>query len=399
MDIDIRRYRQEAAEELHAILSYWMANTVDDVQGGFIGQIDESNTKYPNAPKGSVLNSRILWTFSAAHNFNHNPAYLPLANRAYEYIRDHFFDNSFGGVYWSLDAQGQPLERKKQLYAQAFALYALCEYYEASRNESAKERAIALYELMEQKSYDPVYGGYIDAFAENWQPMEDIRLSAKDANEKKTANTHLHILEAYSNLYRIWPNGRLRQQLKKLIQNFLQYFIDPQTHHLHLFFDERWSLKPGPVSFGHDIEAGWLLLEAATRINDPTMISATKEKAVLIANAAREGLDTDGGLWYEREGDHWVKEKHWWPQAEAMVGFLNAYEVSGEQAFLQHSWNCWQFVKKVIKDNALGEWYWGVDSNNVPMPFQDKAGLWKCPYHNSRACIEVARRLQVLGDQ
>ena len=207
-------------------------------------------------------------------------------------------------------------------------------------------------------------------------------------------NTHLHILEGYSNLYHAWPDDLLKTKIGGLSQNFFEHIIDPATNHLKLFFDEDWNCKSNIISYGHDIEAAWLLQEAAETIADARMIERSKETAVKTAKAAKEGLDTDGGLWYEYEPAQnlLVKEKHWWPQAEAIVGFFNAWQVSGDNTYLQASLNAWDFTKKYIIDNELGEWVWGIKADYSVMTEKDKVGIWKCPYHNSRACIEIMQR-------
>ncbi len=385
--------------ELEHILAYWVQHATDETNGGFYGRIGNDNKVYPKAPKGAVLNSRILWTFSAAYNHSLLNDYYKMADRAFIYLVSHFFDNENGGVYWSVDYKGRPLDTKKQVYALAFALYGLTEYYHCRESALAKELAIHLYNSIEKYSFDPQKGGYIDAFAVDWKPLDDLRLSDKDANEKKTMNTHLHVLEAYSNLYRIWPDEKLKQQIAGLINNFLQHIIDPATRHLILFFDENWRANNTVLSYGHDVEAAWLLQEAAETIGDTLLTRKTKDKALLLARAASEGLDTDGGLWYEYEpaSRHLVKEKHWWPQAEAMVGFFNAWQLSGDRQFLDYSMDAWAFVQQYILDKENGEWFWGVKADHSIMPGEDKAGLWKCPYHNGRACLEIMRRIDAFS--
>ena len=294
-------YKSELTEELQNIINYWLKNTYDEINGGFWGEIDHDNQVNPNSSKGSVLNARILWSFSAAFNQKHDEVVLQMAHRAYEYIAAHFIDKEFGGVYWSVDNKGNKLDTKKQVYASAFTIYALSEYYMASGIEEVKDLAINLYHLLVDKSYDQYKTGYLEAFTRDWQLINDLRLSAKDANEKKTMNTHLHVLEAYTNLYRIWPDEVLREQIGTLIDNFCDYFIDAQTHHLILFFDEDWNRRSDTVSYGHDIEATWLLLEAAEVISDHARQEQIRKICLEIAGATLEGLDTDGGLWYEYE--------------------------------------------------------------------------------------------------
>lgn len=392
----LQQYRHELASELEAILHFWMTYCVDKAQGGFVGKLDHDNKVYPDAPKGSVLNSRILWAFSAAARHDDRPTYRAIANRAFAYLDKYFVDPDHGGVYWLVTAAGAPLDTKKQVYALAFAVYAFSEYYRLTGNERAKEQAIALYRVMEQFSFDPVHGGYLEALTRGWQPIADLRLSAKDANEKKSMNTHLHVLEGYANLYRIWPNRELQKKIAALIRIFLDHIIHPQTHHLLLFFDEQWTVRSSDVSFGHDIEAAWLVQEAAGVIGDAVLLAEVKERSLLLAEAAARGLDTDGGLWYEIAEWRLVKEKHWWPQAEAMVGFFNAWQLSGDIRHLHRSVNCWRFVKAHILHRGKGEWVWGVKEDYTLMNKEDKAGLWKCPYHNGRACLELIQRIDSL---
>lgn len=392
---ELQQYKIQLNAELNRIMDYWIKNTPDELYGGFTGRIDEHEQVIAGAPKGSVLNARILWSFAAAYNLRKDPEYLKYAERAYQYIINHFIDKEYGGVFWTVDYKGNPLDTKKQVYAIAFTIYGLSEYYIASGDENAKTLAINLYHLLVDKSFDSKETGYFEAFTREWQPIDDLRLSEKDANEKKTMNTHLHVLEAYTNLYRIWQTDELKDQLIKLISNFLDHFIDSNTNHLRLFFDENWDSKSALVSYGHDIEATWLLQEAAEVIADDDLLGKIKIINLKIADATVEGLDADGGLWYEYEPaeHHLIKQKHWWPQAEAMVGFFNAWQISRDDKYLDISLKNWGFVQKNILDLKNGEWIWGVDEYGKPMPNEDKAGLWKCPYHNSRACIELIRRL------
>ena len=392
---ELEVYKTELNHELSRILDYWAKYTPDTINGGFFGRIDDNDQVVENSPKGSVLNARILWSFSAAYNLNKNPDHLEYADRAYQYIFNHFIDKDNGGVYWTVDYKGKPLDTKKQVYAIAFTIYALSEYFYASGCEGVKLQAINLYNSLLTHSFDYVKTGYFEAFTRDWQPINDLRLSAKDANEKKTMNTHLHVLEAYTNLYRIWPAENLRSQIAILLNNFLDHFIDTETHHLLLFFDENWDSKSGLVSYGHDIEATWLLQEAAMVIDDQTFLDKIKQINIDITEATIKGMDTDNGLWYEYEpaDDHLIKEKHWWVQAEAMVGFYNTWQITGDNKYLELSINNWDFVKNKILDLKNGEWFWGINEKGEVMPGEDKAGMWKCPYHNSRACIEIIKRI------
>jgi mannobiose 2-epimerase len=213
-------------------------------------------------------------------------------------------------------------------------------------------------------------------------------------------NTHLHVLEAFVNLHRVSPTELLKVQLQELIQLFAENIISRETSHLVLFFDDEWNERSKVISYGHDIEAAWLVQEAAEVIDDQLLLKKIKDCSLALTKAASEGLDDDGGLWYEYDPGqhHLIKQKHSWPQAEAMVGFFNAWQNTGEEKYLEQSFKSWQFVKSFMHDKNCGEWYWGVNEDYSPMNTEDKVGLWKCPYHNSRACIEIINRINSLID-
>ncbi|MDP4129316.1 MAG: AGE family epimerase/isomerase [Bacteroidota bacterium] len=392
---DVEVFYRELREEFDHILDFWKRFSRDEEKGGFVGKMDQQGRYIPDAPKGSVLHSRILWTFSAAYKITGDPDHLAIATRAFDYICIHFNDLLDGGLYWTVDADGKPLDTHKQIYAQSFGIYGMSEYYRATVSEQALALAIEWYRLIERYGLDMFNKGYIDAFARDWSFLEDKRLSAKDDNAVKTMNTHLHILEAYANLYEIWPDPILLLRIKELLALFQEKILDKNSFHLHLFFDEQWTRKPGPISYGHDIEAGWLLHSCATTAGDEFWMDLTKSNAIRITEAAMEGLDEDGGLWYEwdAEANHLLKEKHWWPQAEALIGLCNAWQLSGNMKYRNAMLFNWQFIKRYIIDQENGEWFWGVNARHELMENQDKIGLWKCPYHNVRACVQLLKRL------
>lgn len=392
----LEKYKKELDDELMDILLYWIQHTLDRKKGGFYGAVDFNDVPDKKAPKGIVLNSRILWTFSAATLFGLTE-YEVIADRAFDYIKDHFRDGEYGGVYWSLSSEGKGKEYKKQIYGQAFCIYGLSEYYKLSENPEALKMAVELFVFIEKYSYDEVNGGYVEAFTRDWKEIADLRLSDKDENEKKTMNTHLHIIEAYANLYKVWKDESLLKRIKDLLSIFNKIIIDSTSDHLHLFMNEEWKVSSSSYSFGHDIEAAWLLLECAESIADAEEIALFKKHAVSLSIAASEGLDQDGGLFHEInfKDQIFLKEKHWWPQAEALVGFFNTWKITGDNSWLLKSLNVWEFVKKHLKDVKNGEWFWGIDENGQLMK-EDKAGFWKCPYHNARACMAVIKRIEKL---
>lgn len=391
--MDIMKMKQEMQEELVSnILPFWMERMTDNMNGGFYGRITGGEELRPEAEKGAILNARILWTFSAAYRLLKKPEYLETATRAKRFVIDRFYDKEFGGVYWSLDCQGAPLDTKKQIYALGFAIYGLSEYARATGDEEALTYAIRLFETIEQHSFDPVKNGYFEAFTREWNEIADMRLSDKDENERKTMNTHLHILEPYTNLYRMWKDPRLEKQLRNLIEIFTDKILNPKTGHLELFFSDDWVSKCHIVSYGHDIEASWLIHEAALVLGDKALLEKVEPLVEYIAAAAGEGLMPDGSMVYERFPSKIDTDRHWWVQAENVVGHVNLYQHFDDGVAMQKAFRCWEFIKQHLIDREHGEWHWSVRADGTVNTADDKAGFWKCPYHNGRMCMEVMER-------
>lgn len=393
--MNISTYKQEIQESLHDILQFWIKNTLDSEFGGFIGKMDFEGNIHPNHEKGGVLNARMLWTFSAAYNFTNNKKYLHIAKLAYQYIQKYFRDTENCGVYWSVDFRANPLNTRKQIYSQAFTIYGLAEYYKASQNKEALDFAKELFYLIEKHSFDEQQGGYFEAFSKNWELLEDLRLSEKDRNDPKTMNTHLHVLEAYATLFEVWKDAKLEKQIRNLLTVFSDKIINSENNHMRLFFDKNWVSTSQGISFGHDIEAAWLLQEAAEAIADKDLITKFKTIAVEMAEASSEGLQTDGSMIHEFDPstNHQDTHREWWVEAEGMVGFMNAYQITKNQKYLSTIEGLWNFTKKYLKDSEKGEWIWGVYEDYSPMRNEDKVGFWKCPYHNARACMEILKRI------
>jgi mannobiose 2-epimerase len=386
------------SELLSDILPFWLKHTIDDEFGGFRGQIANDLTRDPYAEKGLILNARILWTFSKAFSVYGDSVYLATAQRAYEYLDRCFWDHEFGGIYWMLDCQGRPTDTKKRIYGQAFTVYSLAEYFHATGDTEALAKALRMVQQIESASHDNAHGGYFETYERDWTLAADQRLSAVDMDEKKSMNTHLHLLEAYANLLRFHEDATVRLRLRELIEIFLDHIVDSATHHFLLFFDEQWQPQSEKISFGHDIEGSWLLCEAAEILGDAAVLARVREVSMKMAQAVYEqGLDTDGGLLYEAGPTGIIdSDKHWWPQAEAVVGFLNAYQLTGHRHFRDAAENSWAFIEQHILDREQGEWFWRVSREGVPNADEDKVGPWKCPYHNSRSCFEVMARFHAL---
>ncbi len=378
------------------ILPFWAREAVDAEHGGFLGFLSEQGVPEPLAPKGGVLCARILWTYSAALSRSGLPAHRRMADRAFDELTGRFWDAEHGGTYWMLDGAGRPLSDRKQTYALAFSLYGLAEYHRATGSASALERAKALHHAIETHAFDPVHGGYGEARARDWGPLADVRLSEKDLNAPRSMNTHLHVMEGYASLLRAWDDPGLRERLRALVALHLDRILDPATGHLVLFFGEGWTPLSRTVSYGHDIEASWLLVEAAEAGGDRALLERARAAAVRMARVClAEGTDAEhGGVYAERHEDGRLDdEKHWWMQAEAVVGFLSAFELTGAGPFLDAAERAWAFVERFLVDREHGEWRWRTRRDGGRIPGLPKVEPWKCPYHNSRAALETIARV------
>ncbi|MNO39449.1 Cellobiose 2-epimerase [compost metagenome] len=401
MKISTEEWRKQLEDELKGnILGFWMEHTLDETYGGFVGEIDNQMNVVAGAEKSLVLNARILWTFASAYRIYGTADYLTMAERAYDYLTQYFTDAEYGGLFWMVDEHGAPSQPKKQIYGLAFAIYALAEFHHATGRADALQQAVDLFHIVEKYGYDPIYKGYIEALSREWQMTDNLSLSSKDMNEKKSMNTHLHVLEGYTGLYRVWKSEELKSKLSELIETMLDHIIDADGKHFHLFLDEEWTVKSGSISFGHDIEGSWLLVEAAEVLEDEALLHRVRQVAISMAEAVlAEGIAEDGGIWNEADMSGFIdkskESRDWWPQAEAIVGFYNAYQLTGDPRFLEAAENAWNFTDKYIVDHKFGEWYWGIDEALQPLANAPKVSAWKCPYHNSRACFEMIARLSI----
>ena len=374
------------------ILPYW-SKKICKGDTGFYGRISGEEVIDPEAPVGAIMTSRILWTFSNAFRLFRREEYKKMAMQAKSLIINNFYDIEQGGIYWSINPDGTPLDTKKQIYAIAFCIYGLAEWNRASGDEEALELAKKLYRDIEKHSFDTCKNGYFEAFTREWGEIQDMRLSDKDANESKTMNTHLHVLEAYTGLYRVWKDGGLAAQLKNLIGIFLDRILGADAH-LRLFFDDDWNCGYKIYSYGHDIEASWLLHEAALVLGDEATIGKVEKEVPRIAAAAGEGFTAKGGMIYEKDNatGHIDGDRHWWVQAESVVGYFNLWQLTGEPSGLENSIECWEFIRNNLIDRENGEWFWSIRQDGTVNRTDDKAGFWKCPYHNGRMCMEIIER-------
>lgn len=395
----LQAYAADAERELRQdILPFWLEHAPDRAHGGFVGRIDQNMRVYPDAPRGTLLASRILWTFSAAYERFHAPEYLGLAQRALAVVMKPGWDPKDGGLYWTIAPDGTPVDDHKYIYDEGFGVYGLSEYYRATQDRAALDRAIALYRLMEAKARDHKHGGYFEAFTRDWTRDDAAGNQMLGGHGAKSQNTHIHILEAYTNLLRVWPDPQLRADVRSLLEIMLTKIIDPRTHHLVLYFNDDWTPISDEISFGHDIELSWLVVEAADVLGDPALRQRARQTALMMADAtAAQGLDRDGGVFNEAD-PHGLTDvnKDWWPQAEAAVGFLNAYQLSCDARYFAASRGAWHFIQTHGIDRKNGDWWESVTREGQPRPNGSKVSVWKCPYHNSRSCLQIIERTEAL---
>lgn len=384
-----------AAEWRGNIRPFWLRWAPDQEFGGFRGHVGHDLSIDPTADKGLILNARILWTFARASALESDAEARAMADRAFAYIRDRFVDPVHGGVYWTVDHRGAPRDTRKKLYAQVFALYGLAEYHRVSGSREALDLAIRLFELIELKGRDRVHGGYGENYDRDWSLSADQRLSEVDLDTRRSMNTHLHVLEAYATLAGVWPDARVREALGGCLDLFLAHILDPRRRHFRMFFDDTWAPQSDVISFGHDIEGSWLLCEAADALGDERRIGDVRAAALRMADAVlQEAVDEEGAVLYEADPSGIIDDgRDWWPQAEAVVGFLNAWQLSGEARFFTAAARAWAFIDRALVDRVHGEWHWRVSREGVPDASRPKLDLWKCPYHNGRMCFEAMHRL------
>ncbi|MDQ8183339.1 AGE family epimerase/isomerase [Pelagicoccus sp. SDUM812005] len=390
----LKTFQQELQAELFEnILPYWPRLRTTD---SFIPALDSLNQPVAETPLGLVMVSRLLWTYSRAYSLYGKKEYRKLADHAKHVLCIKFSDTENGGYYWTLTPDGQALETKKQCYGQAFCIYAFSEHYHATREQDSLDRAYSLFRLVEAKAWDPASGGYLESFEADWTPLAKMKLGDGDLEAPKTMNNHLHIIEAFANLQKISPSPEVEAACRRTLQTIADRIILPDTPRFGLFYDKDWKLLDPVVSPGHDIEGSWLLHEAATIIGDPEQEKEFQKLALEMAEQVlRSGIDPhDHGVHDEfHPGQPPNGSKCWWPQAEGMVGFYNAYQLSGDTRYLEACLQTWEYIKSAFIDRTNGEWLWGRQADGRPMD-KEKAGPWKSSYHNGRACFELLERIQ-----
>ncbi|MCR4602830.1 MAG: AGE family epimerase/isomerase [Prevotella sp.] len=385
--------RTETEQDLRQnILPFWMEKAVSPA-GGFYGTVARDGKALDNAPRGAVLNARILWTFSRAYRHYGLESYKEMANRAADYLTTYFVDKKYGGVFWSVDSDGAISDATKQTYASAFAIYALAEHFRATGRRQSLETALMLYDTLEKKVHDKTRLGYTETFARDYSRTA-LKGVDGQANATKTMNTHIHLLEAFTTLYHVWPDEGLKENIKELLDILSTKLYSPQRQHLILFCDDQWNQVGDIDSYGHDIETSWLMCEAAAAVDDPTLRRKVEEQAVGMARTAlKEGQNDAGAMRYEKTPQGMSKKMSWWPQCETIIGAVNAWQLTGDSYFLEAAQKTWEYVKAHFIDNRQGGWFKELTEDGQPLN-APKVSEWNCPYHNSRMAFELAERLK-----
>lgn len=398
---NLMQFKQELHSELDRLNHYWLDCIVsgDD----FFSCVSSEGEIKKEADKGVILCTRMLWYFSEAAAYLDEEKLIQAASTLYQYLSKHFIDREHGGVVWSVDARGCFTNGRKQVYAQAFAVYSLSAYYRLTGNLSALESARSIYSLLEKYAFDRENGGYFEAFSREWGVLDDVRLSDKDLASPKTMNTHLHLIEAYTGLLLAEKKAKseahisaLADTLLHLLDAYSTRFYNAENAHLRMFLSANWEDESQAISFGHDIESSWLMWEAAEILGNERFKQKSRIQVDALVNSCqREGLAEDGSVYdlFDCTNSTLIKERVWWVQAEAMVGFFNAWELNASDEHLARVWAIWDFIKKEFIDLEGGEWHWLAECDQTAFYDEYKVGPWKGPYHNGRALIELCQRI------
>ena len=366
------------------ILPFWMDYTVDP-DGGFYGTVMNDGTARAT-DKGAILNARILWTFSRAYRIYGIPAYKEMADRAAEYFKDHFIDRKYGGVYWSVNSEGAMSDGTKQTYANAFGVYGLAEHFRATGDLSSLEAAKDIFFTMQKHAHDPARKGYIEVFERDWSRSDAKGVDGRVST--KTMNTHIHVMEGFTNLYLAWPDQEVKDAILELLDILQTHLYNADTKHLILYCDDDWNVVGTSDSYGHDIETSWLMCESADIVGDEALKAKIRRQAIEMVDVAlAEGLRPDGGMKYEGE------RLQWWPECETVIGCINAWQITGQKKYFDAAARCWEFTDKFFVDHKVGGWYKDVSLDGTPFERSAKASMWNCPYHNSRMAYEIVARL------
>lgn len=372
------------------LIPFWSALR-DDEFGGFYGYMGFDLALDKRAEKGCILNSRILWFFSRCAQQLGREDCLDNARHAFRFLMKHCLDREQGGVYWSLNYDCTPLDDSKHTYAQSFAIYGLSAYYEATGDQEALKTARGLFHMIEDKCRDG--GGYLEAFTRGFLPASNEKLSENGVMAQRTMNTLLHVFEGYAGLYQATHDPAVGEAMEHILNIYLNKIYDPVLHRQKVFFDLNYNSLIDLHSYGHDIESSWLMDWGAALLGSPELTSKVSHVDQEMAETIYCRAYRDHSVLNECERGADDTHRVWWVQAESVLGFLNAWEKTGQDRFREAAVNVWRYINESIIDHRPGgEWFWRVDENGLPDQARPIVEPWKCPYHNGRMCLEILRR-------
>ncbi len=385
----VNEIKKELKED---IIPFWMS-LKDDVYGGYYGYMDYDLKLFVEASKGVILNSRITWFFANSYIRIKDEKLLACARHGYEFLRDKCIDKVNGGVYWEMDYKGNPLDTTKHTYNQAFAIYALCAYYEAAGDAEALELAKGLYDLIEEKCTDEY--GYLEAFTVDFKPESNEKLSENGVMAEKTMNTLLHVLEGYTQLYKVSHSEKVEKSIRWILNIFETKVYNPKLKRQEVFFDKKYNSIIDLHSYGHDIETAWLVDRALEILGDADLEQRVMQITKVLTEQTYDVAFDGHSFANECEKGVVDTNRVWWVQAEAVVGFINGWQKTGDRKYLDAAMSIWDFIKEKVIDKREGsEWYWLVDKDGNPVKGEPIVEPWKCPYHNGRMCFEVMDRFE-----
>ena len=372
------------------IAPFWISMR-DDAFGGYYGRKDFNLQLYPQADKGVILNSRILYFFSELARLTGTLRYTAEAEHAYDFLMQYCLDRISGGVFWSVTYNGKPSDTTKHTYNHAFAIYALSSYYALTKNKNALNTAMQLFYLIEKKCFDG--DGYLEAFNRDWKPVRNDKLSENNVIAYRTMNTLLHIFEAYSNLYQQTNSTEVSTAMIKILYIYRDRIYNPDRKRQEVFFDENYHSLIDLHSFGHDIESSWLIDEGCQLLGDSGIAQDVKSINQTLASEIYQTAYQKDSVCNECENGTTDTDRIWWVQAESVIGFVNMWQKTHDLKYIQAAEHIWQYIQEYLVDTRPeSEWFWGVDESGRPLADRDMSDEWKCPYHNGRMCFELIRR-------
>ncbi|MCL2058723.1 MAG: AGE family epimerase/isomerase [Oscillospiraceae bacterium] len=394
---ELKQIYDWAENEMKDLMDMYIKHAYDP-EGGFYGEVTRELVPIKDADRAIVLNARLLWTFASAYRVMKDPRYLDMANHAKAYIQKYFIDPEYGGSYWHVHADGSPADETKYPYGISFIIYGGAELARASGDKDAAAMARKMYDDLEKYALDKVYGGYFEAFTRDWK-RRDVSFNIRDLSMgSKALNTHLHLIESYTNLMRVDDDPLVREKVGSLIDIMTTKLLDLEHFHYKPYMLDDWGATDTLFSYGHDIEGAWLLTEALEAYGDEELFERHKDTSVRIAAACEAGLNPEtGGIYYEgnENGPHNLEMSHW-VQAEAVIGFINAYQLTDDDRYLKLAQDIIQYIKDYISDREGGvfrEWLFRADVSAHKHPNILRVNKWKEPYHNGRMCLELIERI------